>query len=304
MITDFRDFCLISYVIIDDLYQRLAPLCGLKPGPSAECSDSELITMAIVGECREWNKETTLLANWQFFPDLFPIQPSRTRFNRRRRNLAPLINLMRQALLSLLEGADDPQRVIDSLPIPVVSFQLVPRSRNDWQAYGAAFGRVSSKKQTIFGYKLHLLVTFKGIITDFELSPANADDRYVGWELLEGHHNLQVLADKAYISAAIAQALADYNQVKLVTLPKSNQKKKVSVEQQWLHNHFRQIVETVNGQLTEQFNIEENYAHGFWGLVSRIYTKLTGHTLCLYLNQLLDKANFLQIRGLAFPEAI
>ena len=304
MITDFRDFCLISYVIIDDLYQQLGPLIGLKPGPQAGCTDSELITMAIVGECREWNKETTLLANWKFFPDLFPIQPTRTRFNRRRRQLAQIINLIRQALLNLLEVANDNQCVIDSLPIPVISFHLVPRSRNDWQAYGAAFGRVSSKKQTIFGYKLHLLVTFDGVITDFELAAANADDRYVGWELLEEHHNLTILADKAYISAPIAQALAHYNEVKLVTLPKSNQKKQVSPTQQWLHNHFRQIVETVNGQLSEQFNIEENYAHGFWGLVSRLYTKLTAHTLCLYLNQLLGKPDLLQIRSLAFPEVI
>jgi DDE family transposase len=304
MITDFRDFCLVCYVLIDDLYQQLAPIIGLKPGPKAECSDSELITMAIAGECREWNKETTLLANWQLFPDLFPVLPTRTRFNRRRRNLAQVINLIRQALLRLLEVASDKQCVIDSLPIPVIGFHLVPRSRNDWKAYGADYGRISSKKQTIFGYKLHLLVTFGGVITDFELTAANADDRHVGLELLERHHNLDVLADKAYISGPIAQTLAHYNEVKLVTLPKSNQKKQVSAAQQWLHNHFRQIVETVNGQLTEQFNIEENYAHGFWGLVSRLYTKLTAHTLCLYLNQLLGKANILQIRGLAFPELI
>src|SRR5918911_5345633 len=180
MITDFRDFCLVSYVIIADLYQQLAPKLGLRPGPKADCTDSELITMAIVGECREWNKETTLLANWKLFPDLFPVVPERTRFNRRRRNLAWVINLLRQSLLKLLDLADDRQGVIDSLPIPLINFHLVPRSRNDWKAYGAAYGRVSSKKQTIFGYKLHLLVTFKGLIKDFELTPANADDRHVG----------------------------------------------------------------------------------------------------------------------------
>lgn len=304
MITDFRDFCLVSYVIIDDLYAQLAPIIGLKPGPVAECSDSELITMAIVGECREWNKETTLLANWQLFPDLFPVLPTRTRFNRRRRNLAAVINLIRQTLLSLIKVASDKQCVIDSLPIPVIGFHLVPRSRNDWKAYGATYGRISSKKQTIFGYKLHLLMTLGGVITDFELTPANADDRHVGLELLERHRRLEVLADKAYISEPIAQTLAYYNKVKLVTLSKSNQKKQVSSLQQWLHNHFRQIVETVNGQLTEQFNIEENYAHSFWGLVSRLYTKLTAHTLCIYINELLGKAELLHIRSLAFPEII
>jgi hypothetical protein len=60
-------------------------------------------------------------------------------------------------------------------------------------------------------------------------------------------------------------------------------------------------VETVNGQLTEQFNVEHNHAHSFRGLCTRLYTKLTAHTLCVYLNRLLGNADFLQIKQLAFP---
>ena len=44
----------------------------------------------------------------------------------------------------------------------------------DWAAFGATFGRVASKNQTIFGYKLHLLITLSGVILDSELAPANA----------------------------------------------------------------------------------------------------------------------------------
>ena len=49
--------------------------------------------------------------------------------------------------------------MIDSLPLPVVQFHLVPfaSSTGDWKANGSTFGKVPSKKQTIFGYKLHLL---------------------------------------------------------------------------------------------------------------------------------------------------
>jgi hypothetical protein len=32
-----------------------------------------------------------------------------------------------------------------------------------------------------------------------------------------------------------------------------------------------------------------------------LYTKLTAHTLCIYLNRLLGKPDFLQIKTLAFP---
>ncbi|MHB8748561.1 MAG: IS982 family transposase, partial [Aggregatilineales bacterium] len=36
-------------------------------------------------------------------------------------------------------------------------------------------------------------------------------------------------------------------------------------------------------------------------LCTRLLTKLTAHTLCVYLNRLLGKPNFLQIKALAFP---
>ncbi len=62
----------------------------------------------------------------------------------------------------------------------------------------------------------------------------------------------------------------------------------------------QQIVETVNEQLAGQFNLEQNRPHSFWGLCARLYSKLTAHTLCIYLNRLLGKADFPQIKQLAF----
>jgi hypothetical protein len=35
--------------------------------------------------------------------------------------------------------------------------------------------------------------------------------------------------------------------------------------------------------------------------MARLYTKLTTHTLCLYINRLIEKPEFLQIKSLAFP---
>jgi hypothetical protein len=32
-----------------------------------------------------------------------------------------------------------------------------------------------------------------------------------------------------------------------------------------------------------------------------LYTKLTAHTLCIYLNRLLDNPDWLRIKALAFP---
>ena len=41
MITDFDDLCLWTYVIVDDLLIKLAPLLRRPAGPPPPCSDSE-----------------------------------------------------------------------------------------------------------------------------------------------------------------------------------------------------------------------------------------------------------------------
>lgn len=300
MIPDFDDFVTTMFVLIDDLWQDIKHMYR-RPGPQPACSDSELITMAIVGECREGDKETNLLGEWRNYRHLFPTQPERTRFNRRRRNLAGAINHIRQVALTTLDVAQDRQCVIDSLPIPVVQFHLVPSSTGDWAAHGATFGRCATKKCTIFGYRLQLLITLGGAILDFELTSANADDRESARDLLFAKRDLVVIGDKGFVSEALAAALRDQQNVRLLTLTRRNQHRQVTPVVRRLINRVRQIVETVNGQLTEQLQIETNHAHSFWGLCARLYTKLTAHTLCIYLNRLRGNPDWLRIKQLAFP---
>src|SRR4051794_27388083 len=103
MIADFDDFCLWMYTIIDDICLRIQPLLR-RPGPAPKtCSDSELISLAIIGECRGWDMETNMLSEWKEHRDLFPKLPSQSRFNRRRRNLALIVNVIRRAVLQMLD---------------------------------------------------------------------------------------------------------------------------------------------------------------------------------------------------------
>jgi len=61
MIGSFEEFCTWVYVVVDDLWQQIAPLFR-RPGPQPECSDSELLAMILIGECRGWDGETHLLS--------------------------------------------------------------------------------------------------------------------------------------------------------------------------------------------------------------------------------------------------
>lgn len=302
MIPRFEDFCLWMYVVVDELWPKVAPRCR-RPGPSPECSDSELVTMVLVGECRGWDYETELVGNWQARRDLFPRVPERSRFNRRRRALAPAINELRRATLRLLDLAQDRQCAIDSLPVPALKFHLVPSSPavGHWKEHGAAFGKVTTKKQTIFGYKLQLLVTLNGVILDFLLAPANVNDLEAGAELLAKHHDLLVLGDKGYLSAPVAADLLAENGITLLTVPRTNQRVQLPPTLAALQTRWRQIVETVNGQLAGLLSIEVNHAHSFDGLRSRLYAKLTAHTLALFLNRLLRAPEPLHLKALVFP---
>lgn len=301
MITELADFCLWIYCLVDDAWVQIAPLLQ-RPGPLPACSDSELIAMALLAECRGLDKETEVLAWWRERPQraLFPHVPRRTRFNRRRRALARAINLVRQIVLRSLDLAEDNQWVIDSLPIPVMGFHLVPGGSREWATHEARCGRCASKKQTLYGYKLHCVMTLGGVILDFSLAPANETDLIVGTGLLFGLRDRLVVGDKGYISAALAEELRGQG-VRVVTLPRRNQAAQVAPAVRRLVNGVRQIVETGNGQLVEQFHIQTNHAYSFDGLCARLYTKLTAHTLCIKINRLLGQPDVLQIKALAWP---
>ena len=86
-----------------------------------------------------------------------------------------------------------------------------------------------------------------------------------------------------------------------MTVPRKNQRDQSRAVLARLHGRFRQIIETVNEQLADQFHIEENHAHTFGGLCARLYAKLTAHTLCVYLKRLLGHPDPLHIKGLTFP---
>jgi hypothetical protein len=56
MINDFNDFCTWMYVVVDDIWLKIAPFFK-RPGSAPECPDIELLAMALIGECRGNSQE-------------------------------------------------------------------------------------------------------------------------------------------------------------------------------------------------------------------------------------------------------
>ncbi len=118
---------------------------------------------------------------------------------------------------------------------------------------------------------------------------------------MRAHTDVVVLGDTGYISQPLATELAQQNRLALLTIPRRTQKRQLPRAVTQLLNAQRQIGETVHDQLTEQVDVDTNHAHSFWDLCTRLYTKLTAHTLSVYLNRLVGNVDFLQIKRLAFP---
>lgn len=287
IIDTFEDFILLVYTIIDDLYHQFVPtsVSQRRNVDTAKMSDSEIITLSICGELAGIDSENA----WYSFVKrnyrhLFPRLCSRTRFNRTRRALLQVTELLRQKLTHSFPIPTSRYFVIDSFPLPVCKFGRARYCRS-FRVDGANYGKCPSKKETYFDFKVHALITIEGYITAFEITPASADDREGLRDFAENHLCLTVLGDKGYTEEQLWEDMQEKG-ICLMSLKPSNHKNNWPKEVRQVIFRFRRRVETVFSQLSEQLNAEKVLAKSFRGLCTRLQNKILGHNLCMAFNSI------------------
>lgn len=289
-IASFEDFILTVFVIIDDLYVQYVPdeVSNRRNIQDAKLSDPEIITICICGELAGIDSENAWLSFVKRnYRHLFPKLCSRTRFNRTRRALQQMTELIRQKLLSVFSIPCSQYFVIDSFPLAVCKFGRA-RYCHSFRMDGADYGKCPSKKETYFGYKVHVLITLEGFITAFEVTPASTDDREGLRDLMINHSALTVLGDKGYVGEEFSQEMAGQG-ICLMALKRSNSKTNWPTQVRQLIFRLRRRVETVFSQLSDQLNAERVRARSFQGLCTRLVNKILAYDLCLALNYVLGK---------------
>lgn len=160
IIATIEDFILFVYTIIDDLYKQIAPesVSNRRNVDSAKLSDSEIIALSICGELIGIDSEK---AWYSFvkrnFHHLFPNLCSRTRFNRTRKNLLQVTERIRQIIPLYFNIPDYHYYVIDSFPLPVCKFGRA-HFCSSFRTDGVDYGKCPSKKETYFGFKVHVKI--------------------------------------------------------------------------------------------------------------------------------------------------
>lgn len=280
-------YCLIA--------ERLSDVVGdtklRKRGEAPSLSDGEVITMLIIGEYLGFGSDKKI---WRYFKShwqsWFPTMGCRTSFARQSTNLYLVQEKLHESLSNVLTN-NNGLFLFDGFPIPVCNPKRFSK-RNPFAGIGA-FGFCAAKEEHYFGFKGHLVITSGGIVKVCSVAPANVDERDMLPEVAQGLKG-DIIADKGLIRPELTQYLAE-NGIDLHTPLRTNMhdpRPKAFVKQIM---NIRRLVETVIGQLTDRFKIQQIKAKDTWHLMAKIKRKILAHTICIAINKTINPHNWLQI---------
>ena len=277
-------FIITVFCLIDDILKKL-PLSPLrKRGFAPAISDSEIITMEIVGEFLGRHEDKSI---WSYFfthwRHLFPALRERTTFLRQAANLWYVKQSIQSVLAKNLGAYDDNIHIADGFPLPVCGFRRAHGSKLFKEH--AAYGYCASKDMKYYGFQSVISINFDGVISGMTLTAANIDERDALWEVVDKIEGL-LIGDKGFIRPILKEDLAEIN-IDLQYLYRKNMKDERPESFVGLLKSKRRLVETVIGQLTERFEIEKTKARNLWHLTNRLTRKVLSHTVCVFINKII-----------------
>lgn len=279
------DFIITVFCLVDDEYKKIVtPL--RKGGFAPALSDSEIMTMEIVGEFQGKGTDKDI---WSYFKnhwlELFPKIGCRTTFVRQAANVHVVKQIIQQRLAASLGAFSDTLHFIDGFPMPVCEFA---RAHFSHIFKGkAAYGYCATKQETYYGFHGHLVVNSIGVITAGTFTAANVDERDVCPELMEKIQGLAI-GDKGFIRPILKEELGEHGLYLEIPLRDNMKDDRPEGFLKWMIG-MRRLVETVIGQLAERFHIERVRARDLWHQASRFWRKVLAHTVCIKIN--LDLGN-------------
>jgi hypothetical protein len=280
---DLDTLIITVFCLVDDSLSHLYPDRRVRQrGPNPRLSDAEVLTIEIIGEYLEIDRDRALLdyfrRHWShYFPQLSSLH--RTTFTRQAANLWKLKERLWQHLLEQT-GSDPKWAIVDSFPVAVCRFARAPRCR----AFRglAGFGKDHTIKQTFYGFRLHVRVAWPGVITRFSVCSADVSDLSVLEDLTE-HSQGSCLADRNYWSPDMHAQLAEQGLQMLVPFKKKSHDPEP--ERSHAMSSIRYRIETVFSQLCERFRVKRVWARDMWHLASRLLRKVLAHTIAVVLNR-------------------
>jgi hypothetical protein len=276
---DLSTFIIAVFCLVDD---QLKGRRIRQRGPCPTLSDSEVLTIEIVGEFLGIDTDKGIYRYFrrhysEWFPALSEVH--RTTFARQAANLWKVKECLWQDLL-LLAPHEPTFAICDSLPLPACLFARAYRCKRFRGE--AAFGKDTLLKHTFYGFRVHARVCWPGLITRFSVAAANAHELSVVPEIVEFTSGI-IVGDRNYHSPKTKEELATIG----VELLAPYQHKSADPHPQrsaYSLSRLRYRIDTVFSQLTQRYSIKRVWAKDLWHLVSRVLRKVLSHTVAFLLN--------------------
>jgi Transposase DDE domain len=274
------DMLLVVFCRVDDALRHLRLEQPRSRGPAPILADAEVITIEVVGELLGLSCDKALYAHFRRhhqadFPALALVH--RTTFLRQAANLWKVKQALHKELAARLLP-DDSCWLADSVPLYACKFS---RARHSRLFRGAAsYGYDHAQKQTYYGSRLHARAVREGVIRAFELGPANLSDR-AALPSLDLPAGSTGVGGRNYWSPELRDELAAAG----ITLHAAfhSRKKGPDPGRATALSRERWLIETVQGQLAERYDVKRVRARGLWHLCHRVARKVLSHTVAVML---------------------
>jgi hypothetical protein len=311
------------YVLVDDWYTaNMAERIKRKTGPQPRMSDSEVLTLAVVGQWRAgvpWQSERGVVRYMQRHGHCwFPTMLQRSAFNERVRKLWAVFIELQQYLATQLQCADDVYEVVDCVPLPACSLSQTQTHDGHW-LWWSTKGYGGTKGGWYWGDQALVSVLPCGAVTGWVLASAHSDDRWLLEALLsfragqrmssgppprqrnrvscppahlgpvqacQGRPQQTYLGDPGFNGQRWASFWAQQYQCQVIAPPASHTKAKWTHALRRWFNSKCQIVETAFAMLTQYFDLQRLRAHSRWGLYTRVAIAMAAYNLGILLNRL------------------
>lgn len=271
-----------------------------RPGPAPKFKDIEVIALSLTAEYLSIDSEADLFKQLEALKErYFPNLICRRQYHDRRKKLKAKIEELR---VTLSEAFPIPENIfiVDSTPAPVCRVARGPRNKIGkkgdkgiipWTGYCAA------QQERYFGYKLHAISSTEGIIRDYQLTPANYDDRkYLKQDrVCQKFSNTTLVGDMGYLDKELKPKLLQDFQIDLQHPYRKNMKGMPPLDKSLAYK--RKKIETIFSQLKYIFRIKHNLTKSYLGFTTRMISKLCSLNLFQYINKFIKNKSIGNIKN-------
>lgn len=242
LVDDFCKDCIVNY------NKKQLANCTAKRNRTSRLSHSEIITLLIdfqTSKFRDFKSYYIRYVSTQLksaFPDLV----SYNRFVELIPRVLPLLVALLQSRLEKPTGI----AFIDSTELPVCHRKRIKRNK----VFAGIANIGKSSKGWFLGFKLHLLVNHLGELLSVKITTGNVDDKAPVKDMAK-YLKGKIYGDKGYISKKLSQELLDMG-INLVTSIRKNMKPRIMSLFDKLVLKKRPMIESINNQLKNSFQIE------------------------------------------------